>query len=62
VVALVVAVVMVATGHDWPSLTALIVAAWLGVGMAQLVGQADQGIREERLIYEWLLMILGPVP
>jgi hypothetical protein len=53
---------VLALGHRFqPSLVALAVAAFLCVGAAMLVSQADQGIREERLLYEWLLGALGPL-
>lgn len=60
VIGLLCALVFAATGHGQSSVIALIVTAWLGAGVALLVRQADQGIREERLIFEWLVTTLKP--
>ncbi len=55
------ALVVAVAGHFQSSLIALFITAWLAGVVALLVPQADQGIREESLIYEWLLTTLKPV-
>jgi hypothetical protein len=47
--------VLAVAGSYQSSLIALAIAAILSGMTLVLVGQADQGIREERLLYEWLL-------
>jgi hypothetical protein len=60
VLGLVSSLVLALAGRFHLSLVVLAIAVFLGGAALTLVIQADQGIREERMLYEWLLGTLKP--